>query len=41
MIILKQFKYDQSVEKAAQLAGEEYQRSTPQNGSVDISLNAE
>jgi len=41
MVILKQFKYDQAVEKAAQLAGEEYKRSTPQSGSVDKSVNHE
>jgi hypothetical protein len=35
MIFLNKFKYDQLVRKAAQLAGEEYQRSTPQSSSVD------
>jgi hypothetical protein len=34
-IILNNFKYDQLVQKAAQLAGEEYQRSTPPIGGVD------
>jgi hypothetical protein len=35
MIFLNKFKYDQMVRKAAQLAGEEYQRSTLQSSSVD------
>jgi hypothetical protein len=37
MFILNQMKYDQGIAKAAQLAGEEYQRSSP----VDKSLNPE
>jgi hypothetical protein len=37
MILINKFKYDQLVQKAAQLAGEEYQRSSP----VDKSLNPE
>ena len=44
MIFLNQFKYDQLVQKAAQLAGEEYKRSSPvdqRNSSVDQSLNPE
>lgn len=41
MIFLNKFKYDQLVQKAAQLAGEEYQRSTPQSGSIDKTLNSE
>ena len=47
-ILIHHFKYDQLLRKAAQLAGEEYQRSspadqrsTPQSGSVDRSLNPE
>jgi hypothetical protein len=34
MIFLNKFKYDQLVRRAAQLAGEEYQRSTPRGGSL-------
>ena len=42
MVLLNQMKYDQVVANAARLAGEEYERSTPQSGSVDHqSLNAE
>jgi hypothetical protein len=37
MVVLKQMKYDQGVAKAAQLAGEEYQRSS----LMDKSLNPE
>lgn len=40
MLFLNKYKYDQMVQKAAQLAGEEYQRSTPHSGSVDQTLNA-
>jgi Protein of unknown function (DUF2652)/Polyketide cyclase / dehydrase and lipid transport len=35
MVVINQMKYDQGIAKAAQLAGEEYKRSTPQSGSVD------
>jgi hypothetical protein len=35
MIILNNFKYDQLVQKAAQLAAAEYKRSAPQSGNVD------
>ena len=34
-IFINMYKYDQLVQKAAQLAGEEYQRSTLQSSSVD------
>jgi uncharacterized protein YndB with AHSA1/START domain len=48
IVILRKFKYDQGVQKAAQLAGEEYKRSNPgdkqsmpQSGSMDQSVNHE
>lgn len=40
-MLLNKFKYDQAVQKAAQLAGEEYRRSTPQSDSLDNPLNPE
>src|SRR6266498_425876 len=40
-IMIKKFKYDEGVQKAAQLAGEEYKRSMPQSGSGDRSVNHE
>jgi uncharacterized protein YndB with AHSA1/START domain len=35
IVILKQFKYDQGVQKAAQLAGEEYKPSSPGDRSIN------
>jgi hypothetical protein len=42
-VLLNQMKYDQMIAKAAKLAAEEYQRSTPHSGSVDqrVSLEGE
>jgi hypothetical protein len=40
-ILLKKFKYDQAVQKAAQLAGEEFRQSRPGNTSGETSLSPE
>lgn len=39
-VLLKKYKYDQAVQKAAQLAGEEFRQSAPGNISGDPSLSS-